>query len=157
MYRTLVERNLTSDQLSFYLNQLKPSTHYTFEVYALTEIGRGKVQEATIQSGVEPVLPAPPTRLAVSNIEPFSVVLQFTPGFDGNSSITKWTVEALNARNATWTVIYETVDPEAKWITVKNLTPYMNYKLRLIANNVVGPSEASEPSREFQTIQAPPR
>ena len=44
----------------------------------------------------------------------------------------------------------------AKSIIVKNLTPYMEYQLRLIANNVVGPSEASEPSREFQTIQAPP-
>lgn len=157
MLHTLVEKNLTSDQLSFYLNQLKPSTHYTFEVYALTEIGRGKISVATIQSGVEPVLPSPPSRLAVSNIEPFSVVLQFTPGFDGNSSITKWSVEALNKRNSTWTKIFEAVDPDAKAIQVQNLTPYMTYKLRLIANNVVGASVASEPTREFQTIQAPPR
>jgi protein sidekick len=156
MIHTLVERNLTDGQLSFYLNQLKPSTHYTFEVYALTEVGRGAISTATIQSGVEPVLPSPPTRLAVSNIEPFSVVLQFTPGFDGNSSITKWTVEALNARNATWTPIFTVSDPEAKSIEVKNLTPYMEYRLRLVANNVVGPSEASEATREFQTIQAPP-
>ena len=156
MIHTLVEKNLTDGQLSFYLNQLKPSTHYTFEVYALTEVGKGKVNTATIQSGVEPVLPSPPIRLAVSNIEPFSVVLQFTPGFDGNSSITKWTVEALSARNATWTPIFEAVDPEAKSIIVKNLTPYMDYSLRLVANNVVGPSEPSEPTRKFQTIQAPP-
>lgn len=32
----------------------------------------------------------------------------------------------------------------------------MQYKLRLIANNVVGPSRPSEPTKEFQTIQAPP-
>jgi len=32
----------------------------------------------------------------------------------------------------------------------------MQYKLRLIANNVVGASEPSEPTKEFQTIQAPP-
>ena len=32
----------------------------------------------------------------------------------------------------------------------------MQYKLRLIANNVVGPSTPSEPTKEFQTIQAPP-
>ena len=80
MIHTLVERNLTSDQPNFYLNSLKPSTHYTFEVYALTEVGRGKASTATIQSGVEPVLPLPPDRLAVSNIEPFSVMLQITPG-----------------------------------------------------------------------------
>lgn len=32
----------------------------------------------------------------------------------------------------------------------------MQYKLRLIANNVVGASEPSESTKEFQTIQAPP-
>jgi len=156
MIHTLVDKNLTSDELSFHLNSLKPSTHYTFEVYALTEVGRGKASTATIQSGVEPVLPNPPVRLAVSNIEPFSVMLQFTPGFDGNSSITRWTVQALSARNASWTSIYEIADPEAKSILVKNLLPYMDYQLRVIANNVVGASDPSEPTRKFQTIQAPP-
>ncbi len=94
-------------------------------------------------------------RLAVSNIEPFSVVLQFTPGFDGNSSITKWTVQALSARNATWTTIYETAteQQDTKSIEVLNLSPYMEYQLRLVANNVVGASEPSEPTRQFQTIQ----
>ena len=156
MLHTLVERNLTEDVHSFYLHQLKPTTHYVFEVYALTEVGRGKANVATIQSGVEPVLPSSPSRLAVSNIQPFSVVLQFTPGFDGNSSITKWTVEAKNARNTSWTTIYEITDPDAEAIVVQNLTPYMEYQLRLIANNVVGPSEPSESTRQFQTIQAPP-
>lgn len=58
----------------------------------------GAIKTATIQSGIEPVLPGAPTRLAVSNIEAFSVVLQFTPGFDGNSSVTKWTVQVATAR-----------------------------------------------------------
>lgn len=63
---------------------------------AQTGVGLGPVRAATIQSGIEPVLPHPPERLAVTNIEAFSVVLQFTPGFDGNSSITKWIVEVKN-------------------------------------------------------------
>lgn len=71
----------------------QPTTHYTFEVAAWTSRGVGAARTATIQSGIEPVLPSAPARLAVSNIEAFSVVLQFTPGFDGNSSITKWTVQ----------------------------------------------------------------
>jgi len=62
-------------------------------VAAWTSVGPGKPKVATIQSGVEPVLPEPPTKLALSNIDAFSIVLQFTPGFDGNSSITKWTVQ----------------------------------------------------------------
>ena len=77
----------------FILFVLQATTHYRFSVGAWTEVGMGPVREATIQSGVEPVLPYPPNKLAVTNIEPFSVVLQFTPGFDGNSSITKWTVQ----------------------------------------------------------------
>eukprot|EP00090_Calanus_glacialis_P041134 TRINITY_DN7227_c0_g1_i2.p1 TRINITY_DN7227_c0_g1~~TRINITY_DN7227_c0_g1_i2.p1 ORF type:complete len:2186 (-),score=220.82 TRINITY_DN7227_c0_g1_i2:579-7136(-) len=157
MIHTLMEKNLTEDTLSFYLNQLKPTTHYTFEVYAWTEVGRGEANIATIQSGVEPVLPEPPTRLAVSNIEAFSAVLQFTPGFDGNSSITKWSIEAFSARNASWTTIYEVTDPEASTITVGNLIPYMEYSLRLVANNVVGASEPSLPTKKFQTIQADPK
>ena len=158
MIHTLVDKNFTQNTHSFMLTNLKPTTHYTFKVYAITEVGRGEEATATIQSGVEPVLPSPPTRLAVSNIEPFSVLLQFTPGFDGNSSITRWTVQALNARNATWTDIFEvTGQPEAKAFNVQNLIPYMDYQLRLIANNVVGASEPSEPTRPFQTIQAPPK
>lgn len=68
-------------------------THYKFEVIAWTSVGPGKAKIAVIQSGVEPVLPEPPMKLALSNIDAFSVVLQFTPGFDGNSSIIKWTVQ----------------------------------------------------------------
>lgn len=74
----------------------KATTHYRFEVSARTGVGLGPARVATIQSGIEPVLPHPPTRLAVTNIEAFSVVLQFTPGFDGNSSITKWIVEVMH-------------------------------------------------------------
>jgi protein sidekick len=157
MIHTLTEKNLTASELSFYLNQLKPTTHYTFEVYAWTEVGKGEASVATIQSGVEPVLPQPPTRLAVSNIEAFSAVVQFTPGFDGNSSITKWIVEASSARNATWHTVYEVADPDASTVMVKNLVPYMEYRLRLVANNVVGRSEPSEPTKKFQTIQARPK
>ena len=154
---TLMEKNLTAEETDFYLTQLKPTTHYTLEVFAWTEVGKGEASFATIQSGVEPVLPDPPTRLAVSNIEAFSAVLQFTPGFDGNSSITKWIVEASSARNASWATVYEISDPDASTITVKNLVPYMEYQLRLVASNVVGRSLPSDPTKNFQTIQAKPK
>lgn len=119
-------------------------------------MGLGPPRVATIQSGIEPVLPHPPTKLALSNIEAFSVVLQYTPGFDGNSSITKWTVEAQTARNTSWFPMFDMSDPEATTITVTGLVPFMMYRLRIVANNVVGASEPSEPTKEFQTIQAPP-
>lgn len=52
--------------------------------------------------------------------------------------------------------MYEISDPDATTITVTGLVPFTLYKLRLIANNVVGASQPSEPCKEFQTIQAPP-
>jgi len=84
---------------------LQPTTHYTFQVAAWTSVGMGVVKTTTIQSGIEPVLPSPPTRLGVSNIEAFSVVLQFTPGFDGNSSITKWIVQVISLNNSSITYL----------------------------------------------------
>ncbi|RWS11549.1 sidekick-like protein [Dinothrombium tinctorium] len=139
---------------------LKPQTAYTFEIYAWTEIGKGPVKSSTIKTSIPPVLPQPPTRLAISNIGAFSVVIQFTPGFNGNATINKWIVEALvpQSKNANWTAIYETENQtQTDAIFVKNLKPYTDYRLRLIPFNVVGRSILpSEPSRPFQTLQAAP-
>lgn len=150
-------QNLTRDTTLLKVKDLQATTHYRFEVTAFTAKGAGMGKVAVIQSGVEPVLPHPPSRLALSNIEAFSVVLQFTPGFDGNSSITRWTVEALTTRNNTWFRLMEVTDePDATTITVTGLVPFSLYRLRLVAWNVVGASVPSEPSKEFQTIQAVP-
>ncbi|XP_059222213.1 protein sidekick isoform X2 [Stomoxys calcitrans] len=153
---TMRSVNLTADDTQLVVNQLQATTHYWFEIRAWTRVGGGPPKTATIQSGVEPVLPHPPTSLALSNIEAFSVVLQFTPGFDGNSSITKWKVEAQTARNLTWFTVCEISDPDAETLTVTGLTPFTQYRLRLSATNVVGTSKASEPTKDFQTIQARP-
>lgn len=39
-------------------------------------------------------LPGPPTNMAISNIGPRSINLQFKPGYDGKTSISRWLVEA---------------------------------------------------------------
>jgi protein sidekick len=170
--------NITSNNLTYVkVTALKASTYYSFEVCGYTQIGRGLCKTASMKSGVEPVLPKPPFNLAFSNIQPFSVVLQFTPGFDGNSSIAKWTIQAQTNRNSTWHIIYEyceepessntnsvhnpvgsTHSPVASMesIVVHNMFPFVSYRLRLIANNVVGPSLPSESSPQFETLQAPP-
>lgn len=166
------DMNITANVTFAKIKQLKASTYYSFEVCGYTRIGRGLCKTASMRSGVEPVLPHPPVNLAVSNIQPFSVVLQFKPGFDGNSSITKWTIQALTNRNSSWHTIYEyceqpestnmvTVSPSGpsaamESIVVHNLIPFLQYRLRLIAHNVVGPSKPSEQSQLFQTLQAPP-
>ncbi|XP_017852461.1 protein sidekick [Drosophila busckii] len=153
---TMKSFNLTAEDTELVVNQLQATTHYWFEICAWTRVGSGMPKTATIQSGVEPVLPHAPTNLALSNIEAFSVVLQFTPGFDGNSSITKWRVEAQTKRNMTWFLLCEISDPDAETLTVTGLTPFTQYRLRLSATNVVGSSRQSEPTKDFQTIQARP-
>src|SRR5581483_2669978 len=104
--------NYTADQTEVIINTLRPQTAYTFEINAWTEVGPGPTKSSTIQSSIPPVLPLPPSHLAISNIGPFSVVLQFNPGFNGNASISKWLVEAqlFRLRNASWTLIYESTN-----------------------------------------------
>ncbi|XP_043206047.1 protein sidekick-like, partial [Amphibalanus amphitrite] len=150
------QRNVSAEINRLEVNDLQPTTTYSLELVAWTEVGAGPARRATLRSGVEPVLPSPPTKLGVSNIQAFSVVLQFTPGFDGNSSITKWAVQAHTARNQTWEEVFTAVDPAATTLTVDRLVPFMKYRLRIVAYNVVGASLPSEPTQEFQTIQAPP-
>ncbi|CAH0692396.1 unnamed protein product [Chilo suppressalis] len=154
---TLKEEVLPPNVTSIRVEHLQASTHYKFWLCAMTGVGAGAPRAATIQSGVEPVLPDAPRNLALSNIDAFSVLLQFTPGFDGNSSISTWTVQAQTARNSSWVTIYEVNAPDAQSILVKGLVPFTTYRLRLIATNVVGSSQPSEPCKEFQTIQAPPQ
>lgn len=47
-------------------------------------------------------------------------------------------------------------DPTARSLQVHNLKPYTHYRLRITAENIVGRSGPSEPSRLFQTIQDAP-
>ncbi|XP_052737459.1 protein sidekick isoform X2 [Bicyclus anynana] len=154
---SLKEEVLPPSNTSIRVEHLQASTQYQFWVSALTAVGEGGPRSAVIQSGVEPVLPHAPRNLALSNIDAHSVLLQFTPAFDGNSSISLWTVQAQTARNSSWVTIYEVNAPDAQSILVTGLVPFTTYRLRVIATNVVGSSPPSEPCKEFQTIQAPPR
>nr|XP_049695374.1 protein sidekick isoform X4 [Helicoverpa armigera] len=154
---TVREEVLPPNVTSIRVEHLQASTHYKFWLCAMTAVGEGPPRAAVIQSGVEPVLPDAPRNLALSNIEAFSVLLQFTHGFDGNSSISLWTVQAQTARNSSWVTIFELNAPDAQSIHVTGLIPFTTYRLRLIATNVVGSSPPSEPCKEFQTIQAPPQ
>ena len=52
--------------------------------------------------------------------------------------------------------MFETSKPDATSLTVSGLRPYTGYKLRLLAENIAGKSLPSEPTRNFQTIQAAP-
>ncbi|GCB61326.1 hypothetical protein scyTo_0009314, partial [Scyliorhinus torazame] len=88
-----LSRKLSNRTCDYKVTGLSSLTNYTIEVAAMTSAGIGVLILSTISSGVPPELPGAPTNLVVSNISPRSAMLQFRPGFDGKTSISKWIVE----------------------------------------------------------------
>ena len=169
--KTKIEREFQPEVLTYVISGLRSTTVYTVEVFARTSIGKGAARSADVESGVPPELPGAPTNLGITNIRPASVILQFQPGFNGYTSISKWIVEGqlslinsvtsrkrrqADGGEAEWEVVYEVTDPEATSLNVTNLRPYTRYVLRLTAENVLGRSTASEPTAPFETMQASP-
>ncbi|XP_026531599.1 protein sidekick-2 [Notechis scutatus] len=105
-------------------------------------------------------LPGSPTNLGISNIGPRSVTLQFRPGYDGKTSISRWQVEVQmgqTGENEEWLLIHQlSNEPEARSMEVPNLNPYTYYTFRMRQVNIVGTSPPSLASRRIQTLQAPP-
>lgn len=153
---TKVTENLPPSALNFTIQGLTATTAYTIEVTARTRVGPGPSRSADISSGVPPVTPDPPSHLALSNIQARTVLLQFEPGFSGHTSIARWIVQAQSDPSSDWVQIHEVSAPLATSLTVQGLKPYSNYRLRLVAENVAGQSDPSQPTRWFETLQAPP-
>uniref|UniRef100_A0A3P8S606 Sidekick cell adhesion molecule 2 n=1 Tax=Amphiprion percula TaxID=161767 RepID=A0A3P8S606_AMPPE len=163
------EFNRTNTRVTHYLPNLTQEykvtgltalTTYTIQVAAMTSKGQGQLSASTISSGVPPELPGPPTNLAISNIGPRSVTLQFKPGYDGKTSISRWQVEAqigIIGENEEWLMVQQLAnEPDARSLEVLDLNPYTFYRFRMRQVNIVGTSPPSQPSRKIQTLQAPP-
>ncbi|XP_064423550.1 protein sidekick-2 [Latimeria chalumnae] len=157
---TRVTHYLPNVTLEYRVTGLTALTTYTIEVAAMTSKGQGQVSSSTISSGVPPELPGAPTNLAISNIGPRSVMLQFRPGYDGKTSISRWQVEAqvsVIGENEEWILVHQLAnEPDARSLEVPNLNPFTYYSFRMRQVNIVGTSPPSQPSRKIRTLQAPP-
>ncbi|XP_071620167.1 protein sidekick-2 isoform X2 [Heliangelus exortis] len=157
---TRVTHYLPNVTLEYRVTGLTALTTYTIEVAAMTSKGQGQLSSSTISSGVPPELPGAPTHLGISNIGPRSVTLQFRPGYDGKTSISRWQVEAQVGQSGEageWGLIHQLAnEPDARSMEVPNLKPYTYYSFRMRQVNIVGTSPPSLPSRRIQTLQAPP-
>uniref|UniRef100_G1QLK1 Sidekick cell adhesion molecule 2 n=1 Tax=Nomascus leucogenys TaxID=61853 RepID=G1QLK1_NOMLE len=157
---TRVTHYLPNVTLEYRVTGLTALTTYTIEVAAMTWKGQGQVSASTISSGVPPELPGPPTNLGISNIGPRSVTLQFRPGYDGKTSISRWLVEAqvgVVGEGEEWLLIHQlSNEPDARSMEVPDLNPFTYYSFRMHQVNIVGTSPPSQPSRKIQTLQAPP-
>ncbi|NWZ71362.1 SDK2 protein, partial [Acrocephalus arundinaceus] len=153
-----------SAHLRYRVTGLTALTTYTIEVAAMTSKGQGQLSSSTISSGVPPELPGAPTNLGISNIGPRSVTIQFRPGYDGKTSISRWQVEAQVGQNGEageWGLVHQLAnEPDTRSMEVPNLKPYTYYRrvpgFRMRQVNIVGTSPPSLPSRRIQTLQAPP-
>uniref|UniRef100_A0A673FSH9 Sidekick cell adhesion molecule 2a n=1 Tax=Sinocyclocheilus rhinocerous TaxID=307959 RepID=A0A673FSH9_9TELE len=164
------EFNRTNTRVTHYLPNLTQEyrvtgltalTTYTIQVAGMTSKGQGQLSSSTISSGVPPEMPGPPTNIAISNISPRSVTLQFKPGYDGKTSISCWLVEAqvigVIGENEEWVMVHQLAsEPDARSLEVQGLNPYTYYRFRMRQVNIVGTSPPSQPSRKIQTLQAPP-
>ncbi|NWI52893.1 SDK2 protein, partial [Calyptomena viridis] len=157
---TRVTHYLPNVTLEYRVTGLTALTTYTIEVAAMTSKGQGQVSSSTISSGVPPELPGAPTNLGISNIGPRSVTIQFRPGYDGKTSISRWQVEAQvgqNGEDEEWGLVHQLAnEPDTRSMEVPNLKPYTYYSFRMRQVNIVGTSPPSLPSRRIQTLQAPP-
>uniref|UniRef100_A0A6I8SSN7 Sidekick cell adhesion molecule 2 n=1 Tax=Xenopus tropicalis TaxID=8364 RepID=A0A6I8SSN7_XENTR len=156
---TRVTHYLPNVTLEYRVTGLTSLTTYTIQVAGMTSKGQGVVSSSTISSGVPPELPGAPSNLGISNIGSRSVTLQFRPGFDGKTSISKWLVEAQVGQigEYDWVLIYQLAnEPNARSLGVSGLRPYNYYSFRMRQVNIVGTSPPSLPSRRIQTLQAPP-
>ncbi|XP_062859555.1 protein sidekick-2-like [Trichomycterus rosablanca] len=157
---TRVTHYLPNVTLEYRVTGLTALTTYTIEVAAMTSKGHGQISSSTISSGVPPELPGPPTNLAISNIGSRSVTLQFKPGYDGKTSISRWQVEAqisVIGENEDWLMVHQLAnEPDVRSMEIPALNPYTFYRFRMRQVNIVGTSPPSQPSRKIQTLQAPP-
>ncbi|XP_041941993.1 protein sidekick-2 isoform X3 [Alosa sapidissima] len=157
---TRVTHYLPNQTQEYRVTGLTALTTYTIQVAGMTSKGQGQLSSSTISSGVPPEMPGPPTNIAISNIGPRTVTLQFKPGYDGKTSISRWQVEAqigVIGENEEWVTVHQLAnEPDARSLEVTGLNPYTFYRFRMRQVNIVGTSPASQPSRKIQTLQAPP-
>ena len=77
--------------------------------------------------------PEAPRNLGITNIRATSVLLQFIPGFNGHTSISKWVVQAQfkgqeEGEDDDWVIVFEETAPDANSLSVTGLTPYTTYQ-----------------------------
>uniref|UniRef100_A0A8C6SZT0 Sidekick cell adhesion molecule 2b n=1 Tax=Neogobius melanostomus TaxID=47308 RepID=A0A8C6SZT0_9GOBI len=156
---TRVTHYLPNVTLEYRVTGLTALTTYTIEVAGMTSKGQGQLSSSTISSGVPPAARAS-TNIAVTNTGPRSVTLQFKPGYDGKTSISRWQVEAqvgATGENDDWETVHQVSnEPDARSLVVPGLNPFTFYRFRMRQVNIVGGSPPSQPSRKIQTLPAPP-
>ncbi|XP_076860253.1 neurofascin homolog (chicken) a isoform X15 [Brachyhypopomus gauderio] len=132
--------NVNSDDEGTYMCMVKSELDQDFASARLTVLDR----------------PDPPEDLELSDPEARSVRLTWVPGNDNNSPVTEFLVqyEEDRWRPGEWQNL-SSYSGDQNSVNLQ-LSPYVNYRFRVVAINSVGPSLPSRPSTHYKTNGAPP-
>jgi protein sidekick len=146
---------LDASQNNFTLKNLKSSTEYVIGIRARTQAGEGTLKLTQIKSGVPPELPEPPKIVFIRTVGNSWCEIEFIPGYNGKTSISKWIIEAYELGKydnevesggeshlldqKKWKRVHEITNaPNATRLIVENLRPFTNYTLRMWTQNIKG-------------------
>ncbi|KAI1883486.1 hypothetical protein AGOR_G00231940 [Albula goreensis] len=108
------------------------------------------VVEATPTPAIVYEKPDPPTDLELTDQQPRSVQLTWTPGDEHNSPIQKFIIQYEDGLHhpGVWHNLTEV--PGTKTTAHLKLSPFVLYAFRVVAGNAMGHSQPSIPSRQYQ-------
>ncbi|KAM5302595.1 neuronal cell adhesion molecule isoform 12-T16 [Glossophaga mutica] len=101
-------------------------------------------------------VPNPPFDLELTDQLDKSVQLSWTPGDDNNSPITKFIIEYEDAMHEAGLWHHQTEVPGTQTTAQLQLSPYVIYSFRVMAENSLGRSLPSERSEQYLTKAAEP-
>lgn len=94
-------------------------------------------------------VPGAPKDVQVDSVTDETVGLNWhAPENDGGSYITNYVIERFDADTGKWT---RAATSRSAHCTVENLLPKKSYQFRILAENIFGLSEPSEPTKTVQT------
>ena len=103
--------------------------------------------EVNIFSGID--VPGAPRDAQVDSVSDDSVSLSWRPPEeDGGSYVTNYIIEKLEPDTGKWVKAATSRSPRC---TVENLLPNKQYQFRILAENIFGAGEPSEPTKTVQT------
>ncbi|XP_076860142.1 neurofascin homolog (chicken) a isoform X3 [Brachyhypopomus gauderio] len=142
--------NVNSDDEGTYMCMVKSELDQDFASARLT------VLDSSSKASTFTDRPDPPEDLELSDPEARSVRLTWVPGNDNNSPVTEFLVqyEEDRWRPGEWQNL-SSYSGDQNSVNLQ-LSPYVNYRFRVVAINSVGPSLPSRPSTHYKTNGAPP-
>ncbi|WAQ96469.1 SDK-like protein [Mya arenaria] len=135
---------------------------YTCNVFSAGGNDSKTVSLEVIELPYSPVI----TMVTLDSRDVRAVVVTFTPDYDGNTPITKFSIQYKEVRDPpdagdntdTWITSITTISWEVRQATVSGLQPARKYQFRVFASNKVGEGPPSQPAPEppIEMPQQPP-